>query len=60
MKKIFAVGMFFLAISLVIGVTWVGPIARTNPPALFVEDPPTPPHHEDRHVSTARVGRSGT
>ena len=30
MKKIFAVGMFFLAISLVIGVTWVGPIARSQ------------------------------
>jgi len=30
MKKIVTVGMFFLAISLVIGVTWVGPVARSH------------------------------
>lgn len=32
MRKIFALGMFILAISLVIGVTWVGPIARSHTP----------------------------
>ena len=30
MKKIVVIGMFFLAISLVIGVTWIGPVARSN------------------------------
>ena len=30
MRKIVTIGMFFLAISLVIGVTWVGPSARSN------------------------------
>ncbi|MEO8425079.1 MAG: cupredoxin domain-containing protein [Actinomycetota bacterium] len=30
MRKIFAIGMFFLVISMVIGVTWVGPVARSH------------------------------
>jgi copper-containing nitrite reductase len=30
MKKIVTIGMFILAISLVIGVTWVGPVARSH------------------------------
>ena len=28
----------------------------SDPPALFVEDPVTPPQHESSHASTARVG----
>jgi len=30
MRKIVTIGMFILAISLVVGVTWVGPMARSN------------------------------
>lgn len=30
MKKIVVIGMFFLVISMVIGVTWIGPVARSH------------------------------
>ena len=30
MKKIVVIGTFFLVISMVIGVTWIGPVARSN------------------------------
>jgi nitrite reductase (NO-forming) len=47
MKKIFTIGMFILVISMVIGLTWVGPVARSHeeqvvsaPPVVYRADEP--------------------
>lgn len=42
MKKIFTIGMFFLTTELIIGVTWVAPIAHSKTPvaAQVTETPP--------------------
>jgi nitrite reductase (NO-forming) len=50
MRKIFAIGMFFLAISLVIGVTWGGTGRRSNVP---VSGQPTAGSSPDYRVDSA-------
>ncbi|MGZ8652276.1 MAG: multicopper oxidase domain-containing protein, partial [Actinomycetota bacterium] len=47
MKKIVTIGMFFLAISLVIGVTWVGPVARSHRATVATPDPSTVAYRTD-------------
>lgn len=47
MKKIVAIGMFFLAISMVIGVTWVGPVARSHRAEAAAPGPSTVAYRTD-------------
>ncbi|MGZ5297789.1 MAG: multicopper oxidase domain-containing protein [Actinomycetota bacterium] len=47
MKKIVTIGMFFLAISLVIGVTWVGPVARSHRATAATRLPSTVAYRTD-------------
>ena len=39
MKKIVVIGMFFLVISMVIGITWIGPVARSHDAAAAAPAP---------------------
>ena len=62
MKKIVAIGMFFLAISMVIGVTWVGPVARSHTAAAAApcaEHRRVPNRHRERHDGERRPDRGG-